>query len=787
MPFFVVFREVDIPGSGKMAPIYPSLPKKTLFLVLVSIVATASARTWDDKEVGVGGSRRVQERRSRNPTSSFSAIGLRGGATGFSQLHSIFTRNDEKSGWFASSDGSRLGFGFSSKRGDDTAKENEEGSVTLKWYDISLTLKSKKSMEDMRPYACAYAWQWYDRNHNAYCKSGRFLGIMGPSGAGKTTLLNALAGRVPASKNVALSGEIERKGDQNSPFAFVPQDDVFYSQMTVWETLMFTAELRLPKKMSFEEKKQRAEDVMTKLGLAKAKDTIVGNRKIRGISGGEKKRLSIACELISNPKIIFADEPTSGLDSFQAESVMESLKRLSQEGHTVIAVIHQPSGNIFSMLDDLYLLSEGMVIYSGAAKDAEKSIARYAGLKSRSSTISSPEYLLSIASIDYSSKDKEMYSRGLIEALSDAHLQRTKAGKEAALQRIQKERSPSRDIEMLAKIQGYREPKTRQLRAFKELQKAKLEATRPKAPFHRQFALLFKRAYREVARNKAVIAIKAAQQITTALVYGGIFSFSNSSTSIQDRFGLISLVAIGALNLNLAGTVRSFLKEKEVVDAERTKNTYSVFPFSVLSLLFIPIAAEAPLNAVLSALFGVLIYPLVGFQPSWRKFSNFVGITTAHSFASSALGLYLGAVAKSTDTALALMPPLIILQAVFNGVNIAEENTPRVLRWIPKVSLVRWCFEGLAVNEFEGLEFERPMRPGMRRPGKPLTGDEALERVSIVNGSVKRALLVELGLLGFFYIQTLGALLRGAPKFATMEHIVEADAREIEEVKVVVT
>jgi len=79
------------------------------------------------------------------------------------------------------------------------------------------------------------------------------------------------------------------------------------------------------------------------------------------------------------------------------------------------------------------------------------------------------------------------------------------------------------------------------------------------------------------------------------------------------------------------------------------------------------------------------------------------------------------------------------------------------------------------------------MRPGMRRPGKPLTGDEALERVSIVNGSVKRALLVELGLLGFFYIQTLGALLRGAPKFATMEHIVEADAREIEEVKVVVT
>ncbi len=157
-------------------------------------------------------------------------------------------------------------------------------------------------------------------------RPGRLLAICGPSGSGKTTLLTALAGQMPFSKDVRLEGRVTANGTELAAaggrrVGFVAQEDVFFSQMTVRETLSMAAELRLPADVGREEREALVEGIVRRLGLAKCADTVVGDAKTRGLSGGEKKRLSIACELVAAPAVVFADEPTTGLDAFSAEKV----------------------------------------------------------------------------------------------------------------------------------------------------------------------------------------------------------------------------------------------------------------------------------------------------------------------------------------------------------------------------------------------------------------------------------------------------------------------------------
>ena len=245
-----------------------------------------------------------------------------------------------------------------------------------------------------------------------------------------------------------------------------------------------------------------------------------------------------------------------------------------------------------------------------------------------------------------------------------------------------------------------------------------------------------------------------------AVIYGGIYSLSDSQASIQDRFGLLSLVAIGAGQLAIASTIRSFPKEKTIVERERSKGIYDVGPYFLSKVV-----AEAPLTTALSALGGVLLYPLVGLQGGMlsQKFANFLAILSLEGLASGGLGLLLGAAAPSSDAALAMFPPIIVLMIIFNGFNISPEATPRLLRFIPKVSFIRWCSEGLAVNEFSGLRFSCD---GVRGPCAE-TGEQALERVSM-RSTVRKANMAQGGIIAGCYAGTYHALRRNRPKFLSI-------------------
>eukprot|EP00529_Nitzschia_sp_RCC80_P002293 CAMPEP_0113480212 /NCGR_PEP_ID=MMETSP0014_2-20120614/21752_1 /TAXON_ID=2857 /ORGANISM="Nitzschia sp." /LENGTH=1932 /DNA_ID=CAMNT_0000373621 /DNA_START=203 /DNA_END=6001 /DNA_ORIENTATION=- /assembly_acc=CAM_ASM_000159 len=200
--------------------------------------------------------------------------------------------------------------------------------------------------------------------------------IMGGSGAGKTSLLNALCGRAfygETSGTIMVNGHDESIEDHKDSVGFVPQDDIVYPEMTVRENLIFSGRFRLPKFTSDEEIAELADETLANLGLARVADSLVGDVKRRGVSGGEKKRVNIGLELMALPSILFLDEPTSGLDASSALLVMKSLKHLvDKDSVTVVSVIHQPRKFIFDLFDSLVLLGVGgRMVYHGPTDKAE--------------------------------------------------------------------------------------------------------------------------------------------------------------------------------------------------------------------------------------------------------------------------------------------------------------------------------------------------------------------------------------------------------------------------------
>ena len=148
------------------------------------------------------------------------------------------------------------------------------------------------------------------------------------------------------------------------------QEDVLLGTLTVRETITYSANLRLPNTMTKEEIDDIVEATIMEMGLQECSDRVIGNWHLRGISGGEKKRVSIALEILAKPHIMFLDEPTSGLDSASAFFVIQTLRNVARDGRTVISSIHQPSSEVFALFDDLFLLSSGETVYFGDAKMA---------------------------------------------------------------------------------------------------------------------------------------------------------------------------------------------------------------------------------------------------------------------------------------------------------------------------------------------------------------------------------------------------------------------------------
>ncbi|CAN1775563.1 ABC transporter G family member 20 [Linum perenne] len=206
------------------------------------------------------------------------------------------------------------------------------------------------------------------------------MAVLGASGAGKSTLIDALADRISKDSlkgSVTLNGEVLESRMLKVISAYVMQDDLLFPMLTVEETLMFAAEFRLPRSISKSKKKARVQALIDQLGLRSAANTVIGDEGHRGVSGGERRRVSIGTDIIHDPILLFLDEPTSGLDSTSAFMVAKVLQRIAESGSIVMMTIHQPSYRILGLLDRLIFLSHGQTVYSGSPTSLPEFFAEF--------------------------------------------------------------------------------------------------------------------------------------------------------------------------------------------------------------------------------------------------------------------------------------------------------------------------------------------------------------------------------------------------------------------------
>lgn len=243
----------------------------------------------------------------------------------------------------------------------------EEGKQTsvpyvLSWKNVKYTVPLKKGNSKV-----------ILNDVSGRIEPGQVTAVMGPSGSGKTTLLDTLADRLSTGEregDILVNGAVRDENSFRAISNYVAQEDSLMGSFTVLETLRFSAALSLAKHIDGDEKERRVQKAIVDMGLTSCKDTIVGNLFRKGLSGGQKRRLSIAIELLSRPGILLLDEPTSGLDSSSTFQVIEHIVSLAKKGRTVICTIHQPSSAVYNMFSKVMLLVEGKTVFFGSPEQA---------------------------------------------------------------------------------------------------------------------------------------------------------------------------------------------------------------------------------------------------------------------------------------------------------------------------------------------------------------------------------------------------------------------------------
>ena len=330
-----------------------------------------------------------------------------------------------------------------------------------------------------------------------------------------------------------------------------------------------------------------------------------------------------------SPSIICLDEPTSGLDSTAANALIQTLRSLADSGKTVIAVIHQPNQHVFSKFDDVLLVSEGKQMYFGPRKDVRSYMESFG--------------CMALPEMGTSEHILDCISRQPIGDETDDEVE------------VRMERLSSKAREVSISL-GTPTSDSNGMVRF-----APNSVSGPRASIFVQFRLLLQRSLREVFRGKVTIILGLVRQISTALIFGGIYSIGTNQASIQDRFGLLSLIAIGAMNMAIAQTIRTFPREKAIVANELASNMYRTLPYFVGKAI-----SELPMVGFFNGIFGVIVYQLTGLSRRPGKLLNFLGLLTVHGVLSQAAGLLIGSVSPNSDVALAMMPAVVVLNIIFD-------------------------------------------------------------------------------------------------------------------------
>ncbi|KAK4581902.1 hypothetical protein RGQ29_025170 [Quercus rubra] len=529
---------------------------------------------------------------------------------------------------------------------------------------------------------------------------GEVLALMGPSGSGKTTLLNLLGGRLiqPTVRGSITYNDHPYSKFLKSRIGFVTQDDVLFPHLTVKETLTYAALLRLPKTLTKEQKEKRAIDVIHELGLERCQDTMIGGSFVRGVSGGERKRVSIGNEIIINPSLLFLDEPTSGLDSTTAMRTVQLLQDIAEAGKTVVTTIHQPSSRLFHKFDKLILLGKGSLLYFGKASEAT---VYFSSIGCSPLIAMNPaEFLLDLAngnlndvSVPSELEDKVQMGNSDTE---------TRNGK------------PSPTIVHEYLVEAY-ETKVADKEKKKIMdpipldEEVKSKVSSPKrqwgASWWEQYSILFCRGIKE-RRHDYFSWLRITQVLSTAFILGLLWwqCDSKSPKGLQDQAGLLFFIAVFWGFFPVFTSIFTFPQERAMLSKERAADMYRLSAYFVART-----TSDLPLDLILPVLFLLVVYFMAGLRLSAGPFFLTMLTVFLCIVAAQGLGLAIGATLMDLKRATTLASVTVMTFMLAGGFFV--QRVPIFISWIRYMSFNYHTYKLLLKVQYEDIT---PTINGMR-------------------------------------------------------------------------
>jgi len=565
----------------------------------------------------------------------------------------------------------------------DSRLEIDQG-VTLAWKNLTVTAKDKHGRKGATNLL---------KNVSGVARPGELLAIMGSSGAGKSTLLNTLLSR--NTENLQITGRWTANGVDATPSimtglsGYVQQDDLFIGSLTVKETLIFQAMVRMDSSIPMADRMDTVANIIKALGLTKSQNTTIGiPGRIKGISGGEKKRLAVACEILTNPAILFLDEPTSGLDSYMANNVVGTLLKQARQGRTVVCTIHQPSSKLFSKFDRLILVAGGRTSYIGSAKHAVDFCSR----------------------IGYPCPPMYNPADYFLETLSTA---------------------PNRELESAAKIEAFcnkfgeseeglelhtivEEEMTRESKEHGDAFNIENESVY-KASWLMQFRALMWRNWISLVRDPKLVKMKLMQTLIISLIFGCVYYGQK-----LDQFGIMNIngaLFIAIVNLsfgNLFPVINVFCQELPIFLREHFNGMYRVDTYFLTKQL-----VQLPLFIVYPTMLMSIMYFMVGFYPDPYKFLFSLLVVIIMVQATLGLGYLLSCLFSSVEMALTLAPVILLPLLLMGGFYLNDGSIPVYFLWMKYISWFHYSFEALMINQWADVNNISCQGASVTHEGRP--------------------------------------------------------------------